>query len=765
MRTLTREQERIVAHKSGHARVLAVAGSGKTETMIARVLRLVEVGIPAADIQVLLYNRSATDDFAARLRLEATWPVPPDMVLTHHALALRILRRHEPLAERSELVAEEAVANRLCVEALRNAAGAAFDDVPELSEQLKLLLTLSKANVSSLADTVDERARDPHQEPFAQGVLEAAEYFEEKRIEQRLRFFDDLSPAALTVLQRHPAAARGSKERQFIIVDEYQDINEVQQQVLKRIAADATLMVVGDPDQCIYEWRGAKPEYLLKRFEEDFGRSELYTLSQTFRYGHALSLAANCLITRNTSRHSALMCSSEQSTARTTVEAIVDREWMGNVALVLRQWHDTGRRWSECAVLARRWSALGALQLQLVASGLAFRIRDEGRFILRTQPVHAARALLRVAIQEEDPLLPDERRQVLESLLSIAGLKAHIGVINCDPRGDLWTESFLESLNEHVAPNKRFLVERLEEAIRAVADAGPDVLPERLLSTESVARLFRNYISQGRTSEAQDIRKDLWEGFRSFLAGARWNIRKAVSEMDRLERAFDQMIREGSADVITLTTAFRAKGMQWPLVAVIGLDMGILPDSRVPLEAERRVCYVAATRARERLYLVGDASRPSLFLNEMAIPDCCAVADAIYSNTPQVVVDEEDAKGVAEKYLGHLGLAESISIRLRVPDVGGTSQLRQLVTPPEAPARAIPRGPTVERALAAGQQVEHPHFGAGQIVEIIGRAETIVVDFGTEGRRKLQLRAALRAGMTVSDQEPRFVDPGDSRIS
>ena len=163
-----------------------------------------------------------------------------------------------------------------------------------------------------------------------------------------------------------------------IIVDEYQDINESQQQLLKILAGSrAKVMVVGDVDQCIYEWRGARPEYITTRFQLDFPNPENYQLSYTFRYGHQLSLAANHLIAGNKKRDRKL-CISHETNPKTIITCLEEQKKHPAIS-VLSEWREKNRSLRDAVVLVRLFAQSVPVELALLEAGIPYRLEGNAQ--------------------------------------------------------------------------------------------------------------------------------------------------------------------------------------------------------------------------------------------------------------------------------------------------------------------------------------------------------------------------------------------------
>ncbi|MCI5161731.1 MAG: ATP-dependent helicase, partial [Candidatus Electrothrix sp. AX5] len=203
---------------------------------------------------------------------------------------------------------------------------------------------------------------------------EAYKIFESLRRTSKVRFYQDLIHEPVMAMQQQQELANWVADHvDHIIVDEYQDINEVQQQLLVHIAGQrAQVMVVGDVDQCIYEWRGAKPEYIVSRFARDFPRPTTYTLSYSFRYGHRLALAANHLISNNRLRDRKL-CLAWPGNPDTRITCLPEVE-PHPVVGIITDWQKANRRLDEAAVLVRIYAQSVPVELALLEHNIPYRL-------------------------------------------------------------------------------------------------------------------------------------------------------------------------------------------------------------------------------------------------------------------------------------------------------------------------------------------------------------------------------------------------------
>ncbi|MCI5224109.1 MAG: ATP-dependent helicase, partial [Candidatus Electrothrix sp. AR4] len=204
--------------------------------------------------------------------------------------------------------------------------------------------------------------------------IDAYKVFESLRTSARVRFYEDLIHEPVMAIRRQQELADWVADHvDHIIVDEYQDINEVQQQLLAHIAGErAKVMVVGDVDQCIYAWRGAKPKYIVSRFARDFPRPTTYTLSYSFRYGHRLALAANHLISNNRLRDRKI-CLAWPENRDTRINCLPEGD-VHPIVGILENWQQENRNLNEAAVLVRVYAQTVPVELALLEHNIPYRL-------------------------------------------------------------------------------------------------------------------------------------------------------------------------------------------------------------------------------------------------------------------------------------------------------------------------------------------------------------------------------------------------------
>lgn len=753
---LTDEQLRIVNHPAGHARVSAVAGSGKTTTMIARIGHLLQKGAEADKILVLMFNRSARDSFAESMEhrlLQLGRQLP--QVRTFHSLGMRLVnsftRRGSLPSYR--LVTEEYVLEKLARKVATEVYHQDVDREGWVSgdevEEFLTFIDLVKSTVRSAAEVFGSAGLTSRHSYF----VAAYKLFEQARKNQRIRFYADLiSEPLMAMLADEGVRGWVSNRVDHIIVDEYQDINESQQQLLRILAGNrAEVMVVGDVDQCIYEWRGAKPEYITSRFQLDFPEPVNYQLSYTFRYGHQLSLAANHLIATNTRRDKKL-CISHPTTPPTQLFWVEENRGSHPVLQILAKWRNQERSLDEAAVLVRLFAQSVPVELALLEAGIPYRLEgnvhvfDCPEVLALTGYLHLVRGSL-----------ADQDRKTLENFLVAMFSQPHLGIrreemallvqtIADDPGRA--PEQLTRFCAVEVPP---FIAKRFEEAAetwRWLEARSPDGFAEALLkSLVDKLKLYDFYYNFAAKSATAENRVKTCEAFIDFAAAHKLTVDGLLDKIDVLRGAG----RDESPEALLITSVHRAKGLEWPLVILPGLAEGSFPffrerdGSGQELEDERRLFYVAITRAIEELVCIhpldaelkrgigrkssrawGDKMRASRFLYEMNGGLSESLGKMLSQNGDVQTVTTDDAR-IATQYLEAAGR----SVR----------HVRQIKEPKQAEIRA-PQSLKIDE-IAEGMQVFHQHFGTGTVSAVRDRRQgRLTVAFDDHGEILLLARYA-----------------------
>jgi DNA helicase-2/ATP-dependent DNA helicase PcrA len=478
-----------------------------------------------------------------------------------------------------------------------------------------------------------------------------------------------------------------------VIIDEYQDINLAQQRLLAVLAGDrAAVMAVGDANQCIYEWRGARPDAMLDTFAKVLGEATDYPLSTTFRHGHALALAANHAIDANRHRPDQL-CLAAPNNPHTRLT--LDR---GNRGMLrsLAQWQNQGRRLEDACLLVRSWALSVPLQLALLREGIPFRLVREDRFVFRLPLVQALAGYLMLA---RDRHLLRDSGHVLSLLAQptpfvardrLAALAARLADTQ---RWPVPQDPLLGGIKPF---QRRTLKKRWELLCELPSKAAlaPAQLLELVIERVDAEKVLKRAAAR-RDKGEEDVR----------LLDVLVEQAGEVASLDD----FIELLRrpvESNEHGVLITTVHGAKGLEWPLVVLAGVNEEDFPHytrdnppTPTRLEEERRLFYVAITRAQERLTLLDDGGthRPSRFLTEMAWQDSQAVAERLAgeaSDEPLTVTNPS----LVKRYLAALG-------EQSLPVVAASA--------PAVCESAISYSGSHSESYQVGQRLVHAVFGRG----------------------------------------------------
>ncbi|MCI5148502.1 MAG: ATP-dependent helicase [Candidatus Electrothrix sp. MAN1_4] len=620
---LTEEQKKIIHHSGGHARVSAVAGSGKTTAMMSRVVYLLRQGIAPEKILVLMFNRSAKVVFAQKLQQSLQGiDLQAPAVRTFHALGLRLVesfsrRKYLP---QYRLVTEEFQQEKLAREAMKKYAAEADGDESWASKEgiegFLLFISRVKSDIASPKKVFTACGFEEHFSYY----IEAYRVFESLRHSACIRFYQDLIHEPVKAMQQDKEVADWVADHvDYVIVDEYQDINEVQQQLLLHIAGQrAQVMVVGDVDQCIYEWRGAQPKYIVTRFARDFRQPTHYTLSYSFRYGHRLALAANHLISNNRLRDRKL-CLAWPENPDTRITCLPEGQPHEGqphpIVNILQKWQQANRSLAEAAVLVRTYAQAVPVELTLLEHNIPYRLVGS-ETVFSCSEIRALLGYLRLC----QGSLHKEGKQG-------AGVSAIFAMLTTP---HLWLKKDrLKNLAHSILQDPNAVQSLIEQY---ADEASSPYLASRILGLAGVwgkisrmsaktkavtvlktligkTDLYAHFLYASRPSVAENRIKTC-QAFIRFARNTDLSVDDFLCEIEVLADKGRGSNLANTQDILLITSIHRAKGLEWPLVILPGLEQGMVPfrqdkgeHEAGDIEDERRLFYVGMTRAQEELCL------------------------------------------------------------------------------------------------------------------------------------------------------------------
>lgn len=718
--TLNLEQLEAVLHKDGPLLVFAGAGSGKTRVITYRIAHLIrEHGVPPRHILAVTFTNKAADELKERLgrilqgdESRGLW------VGTFHAICVRILRESGRAID---------IPPNFVV----------YDDGDQLEVVRRVLIELNidekQMNPRAIRNAIS-RAKEKLIPPRDYRES-ASDYFERivasvyERYETYLRAanaldFDDLINKAIELLETQPhARERYQDQFRYILVDEYQDVNYAQY-VLTRLLADKhrNLCVVGDDDQSIYGFRGAEVELIL-RFEQDFPDAKVIKLEQNYRSTQVILDAAFKVVSENRFRAPKRLWTERKEGAPITLTPARDEEEEARIVAdyIYRQTQLGRRRYGDFAVLYRTNAQSRAFEERFMRERIPHRLVGALRFYDRKE-IKDVLAYLRLLANPDDSLsllriINTPPRKIGQATLKqVQTYAAECGISLYRAMHDPLLLQQLATSAQNALLGFVALMEQLREY--AETHTLTDTMRTLLQQTgylawlegrgdaESIDRAgnVRELVNIAERFETRDSERDADEVELSPLMRFLQYV-SLLSDLDTLNERENQVV---------LMTLHAAKGLEFPVVFLVGLEQGLLPHSRSEtpreIEEERRLCYVGMTRAKDELHLTYALSRGSYEGRRSSIP------------SPFLRALGDDP--MPTLYQALYGAPAAASAQPR--------------TPTRAVASAAAR-PTPAPFLP-GQRVRHPELGTGIVVKCAETVVTVMFPGGT-GMRSFPLRS------------------------
>jgi DNA helicase-2/ATP-dependent DNA helicase PcrA len=704
-------QAAAVRHTDGPCLVFAGAGSGKTRVITYRIAYLLqELGVAPDRILALTFTNKAAGEMKSRLERIVGSTARDLWAGTFHAMCVRMLRRDGRRVGvfPGFVIVDEGDQHQLIKEIL--------EDLDYDERQFSPGACLHEIDVAKTAMLSPEQYLEKQTSSIGERFGNVYKEYQRRLVESNGLDFDDLILRTIDLLEADETVRDKYQRRfQYVLVDEYQDVNLAQYRLISILGAQhRNVTVVGDDDQSIYSWRGSDHRMIL-RFEEDFPGATVFKLEQNYRSTQRILDAANALIANNQSRApKKLFTQRGEGESILVYPAATERDEARYVVEQIKSAVRDGAAYQDFLVLYRTNAQSRVFEEALLSDGIPYRVIGGVGFYARAE-IKDVVAYLRYILNPADAIafkriVNVPRRgigqQTLGALVQAANA-ASISVGEAIFNGDVLRAAVPKKLKE------------LERFAELIAQFRKNV--ERLSVADLLATVMEEsgYVRELQSEETNDARARLenlqeligvareYEAIETepTLAGFLANI-ALVSDVDALE--------EG-ASYVTLMTLHSAKGLEYTTVFLTGLEEGVFPHSRTltepnEIEEERRLAYVGITRAMDRLYLTF-AQRRALFGNSYAYPR-------------SRFLDEIPA----------LEFLESESVALPRP-AGG--RWREVAIHESA-------GAGVHMQLDQGDRVRHPKWGEGKIASMVGAGGDglVTIDFPNVGQKMLMLKYA-----------------------
>lgn len=634
---LNPEQYGVVTSPKGKALVIAGAGSGKTRTLTYRVSWLLDGGESPRHILLLTFTNKAAREMVERVRSLVTGDISELWAGTFHSICNRILRRH---AEEMGFTQSFSILDRDDQKALMNAVVAASDidtkqkRFPKADVLISMFSLLANTGMS-LRELLAQKY--PYFLEWEEALEDIRLAFIKKKQDTNSVDFDDLLGLTVELFENYPKVLEQYQKRfRHILVDEYQDTNSVQSQLIDLLAgASNSLMAVGDDSQSIYSWRGAEVDHILQ-FQKRYTDSMVYRIETNYRSVPEILNLSNAAITANQVRFEKNLRSTRPELgAKPALVAVEDPSMQAAfVAQRILELRDEGIELEEMAVLYRAHFQSLEIQMELTRRGIPFAITSGLRFFEQAH-IKDVSAFLRFVTNRKDEvsfkrmieLLPGCGPGTSEKLWQV-WLKHPLASQAELP--EKWSEIFLKF------PVPKKALKHWEQLSYTLDELSPQrqlAAPSQMLFS-ILEGIYDDYLKESfENYEAR--REDIGQLIQ--YGGNFEDVLEFLSQLSLLSTADAEPTGEQAQaedEKVTLSSIHQAKGLEWKVIFLIWLVDGQFPNVRIldsddlaSLEEERRLFYVALTRAKDELYLTypmlnpksytGDIlCRPSRFLDD-----------------------------------------------------------------------------------------------------------------------------------------------------
>lgn len=731
---LNPQQAEAVINTEGPMLIMAGAGSGKTKVLTCRVANLLQKGVRPYRILAITFTNKAAAEMRERVN-NMSGPAAKDVWLfTFHAFCARFLRME--------------------IDKLPGYGGnfAIYDtaDSQNLIKQILKEMNLDdkRFQPSGILSRISN-AKNALQDAAA-FARQAGDFYEQKvadiysRYEQKLQLnnaldFDDLLMLSIKLLQENKEVREKYQDRfDYLLVDEYQDTNHAQYLLTKFLAAKhRNICVVGDADQSIYGWRGADIQNILD-FEKDYPDAKVIKLEQNYRSTQIILDAANAVIENNTGRKPKNLWTENKSGADIIYfQAVDERDEARFVIEQLQNLQRTeNKKLGDMAILYRTNTQSRIFEEMLIKSGISYNMVGGLKFYERKE-IKDIIAYLRVIFNPADSLsllriINVPKRGIGDA--SLAKIQAYAAANNVSLFEAVSNAAAIDGLSSRFVSKLDDLAGIIFELMNLANEAPVEDLIDRVLRDTGYLEELEN----DRTPQAQsriDNLHELISVAQEFAASEEENnLENFLAHVALVSDIDDTELGE---DAITLMTLHSSKGLEFPVVFLVGMEEGLFPHARTlmdetEIEEERRLCYVGITRAKEKLFLSSTKMR-TIYGNTVTYPPSRFLQEIPARLVKTIKRQErfsalENFKQVSEKY----------SARPQKP----ASTFNPHSFMPQKPAAAS--GGTGTR-FNTGDRVSHSKWGEGMVVSVKDSpdGQEVKVAFAGAGVRSLLTKYAV----------------------
>lgn len=734
LKGLNPQQKKAVQITEGPLLVVAGAGSGKTSVLTRRIAYLVaEKGIAPWNILAITFTNKAATEMKEREYKLLGQQADSIWMSTFHALCVRILRRDaEKIGYSSNFSIADSAEQLTLIKHIQKEQNIN----PKMYEPRRILAAISNGKNDLLTpDAFSASAASPFEKITAQVYQE----YQKRLKNDQIMDFDDLIMQTLVLFKKDPTVLHYYQNKfRYLLVDEYQDTNQAQYELCHALAAQyKNICVVGDADQSIYGWRGANMENIMN-FEQDYHDDGVQTvkLEQNYRStGHILA-AANAVIKNNRNRKAKKLWTDQGDGAKVTYYRAQsgDDEAHFIIAKIQEEVKEKKRSYHDFAVLYRTNAQSRTVEESFVKSNVPYQIVGGHKFYDRKE-IMDIMAYLKLVANPSDSMSfnriintpkrgigPVSVRRFMDfardNNLSILGAFDHISMSGVTARAAAKLSDFGAKLRDAINFAKDHTVTGLTEKILQDFGYTAALKAEHTIEAETRLENLDEFLSVTKRFDDEYEENDDENALSDFLAEV-----SLLSDQDDLANNDDQ---------VALMTLHAAKGLEFPVVFLVGMEDGLFPLSRAlmeddQLEEERRLAYVGITRAKRELFLTNAYSR--------------MMYGRMQNNPPSRFLEEIDQDD--------LNIENSVPITLTsanfqteiAPFANSDERARaQVYTPKVKPAGAVG---AEKKGWNVGDQVEHKSWGRGVVTKVNGKGEDMELDIAFSGKGIKRLLAAF----------------------
>lgn len=759
---LNKEQQEAVKHMEGPLLILAGAGSGKTTMMTHRIAYMLEKGVSPYNILAVTFTNKAAGEMKDRIE-SLTGGTRGMWVMTFHAMCVRILRNHgEVLGFKNGFsIYDESDKKALLKRIVKDLK---IDEKIYPVSYLGSVISSCKEAEEDPDDYIENNSMNFKAETVAKVY---ARYMEDLQ-QNNAMDFDDLLWNAVKLFESSSEVLSYYQERfKYIMVDEYQDTNYLQYKLIHALAEKShNLCVVGDDDQCIYQWRGADIRNILD-FEKDFPETKVIKLEQNYRSDANILDLANSVIANNRNRKAKELWTDRNEGNKITYRRLEDEQreaWY--VGGEIQRLHDEeGIPFNDMAILYRKNAQSRPFEEKFSFRGIPYRVLGGTRFYDRKEIKDVMSYMHLVENPSDDVAMARIINEPKRGLgpKSLGGIVSYAKAYKLSIFEALKEQEVLGSLSRKSRAAVEDLVTMLDElgaeqdnmelsdiydnlirrsgyltALEAENTVEADARIENILELRSVIAEFEEKAAGSvLTDEEDEFREE-----RDRLREDGFDVKEPTllqSFLERIALLSDIDNRDESEDAVVMMTLHSSKGLEFPVVFMPGMENGLFPgsasmDDPSKMEEERRLCYVGITRAMRKLYLTGAQTRMLYGRTDFTIEsEFMREMDTNLLEGDPTVAERTASAGGIRGDGGILGMRE-FKGRYEGSADGYDASFSKPFDALKFAKKQASKGISNE-GFEAGDRIRHPKFGEGLLIE--QDAKTLTIAFDSVGIKKL----------------------------